>query len=216
MGGRRDSRVIVLIVLLGLVCLFVHRQPTNRTDLAQTSLRSAVSQVPGWEAVAFVPIDQGVLSTLDLDDYVNQVYRSGNRRIDLFIGYYRTAQKVGAVHSPLVCFPGQGWAISESEQKTLRMGENTVHFSSMVVSKGDREELILYWFQAYDRTSPGTLLQKVYLVLSRLLKNREGNAFVRVSVPVNDDSMEEAMHTGEMFIRSFYPGFLAFLKDESI
>lgn len=213
MGRIQGWRVIVLIVLFVLTGLFIHGRSATRTAYVRTNLRQAVSHVQGWHPGVFVTIDPEIVSGLDVDDYVNQSYRSGPRRISLFIGYYETAKKVGATHSPLVCFPGQGWAVSDTQEKTLRLAQASLHLSSMVVSKGRRKELVLYWFQAYDMTSPGTFLQKVYLLFTKVVKNREENAFVRVTVPMNGQSMEEAFHTGELFIRSFYPGFLKFVKE---
>ena len=86
----------------------------------------------------------------------------------------------------------------------------------MVATKVQNKELLLYWYQAFDKTSPGTLLQKTYVLLAKFLHHREDNAFVRVSVPMEGQSIEEAFDIGAEFIEAFYPLFLKYVKDGKV
>ncbi|OEU51217.1 MAG: EpsI family protein, partial [Desulfobulbaceae bacterium S5133MH15] len=128
-------------------------------------------------------------------------------------GYYLSTRKVGAAHSPLVCFPGQGWIISSKDRTALKIKGNEIHLLSMIVTRGQEKELVAYWFQSYDQTDPDTLSQKISLLWQKLLHEKENNAFVRVSISVGEKSLSEARDTVFEFIRSFYPVFLNYVKD---
>ena len=81
----------------------------------------------------------------------------------------------------------------------------------MIVSIGQRKELILYWFQAFNKTTPGTFLQKIYVLWAKYRYHREDNAFVRISIPMTGQTKKEAFNTGVRFIESFYPAFLRYV-----
>jgi EpsI family protein len=175
-------------------------------------LSQALLSIKGWSGSGPVALGPKIKNALELDDYANQSYSNGEATVSLFIGYYLTTKKVGAAHSPLVCFPGQGWVVSGKEEKSIAVSGRDIHFTLMTVERGQEKDLILYWFQAYDKTAPGTFLQKVYTLLAKWLHSREDNAFVRVSVPVRDQGLNEALATAEAFIKAFYPVFLEYVR----
>ena len=153
--------------------------------------------------------------SLLLDDYLYRNYVNGDRVVSLYIGYYLTTQKVGAAHSPLVCFPGQGWMLSKAQSLTVATSRGDIQLEKMIAAKGGHRELLLYWFQSYDRSSSGTLMQKVNNFLSRFQDNREDNAFVRVTVPLSGAPENDALKDGIDFIKAFYPTFLSYVKSDS-
>jgi len=212
MGRIQDRRIIILIVSFAVVGALIYRGAPDEGPVAKAPLHQALSHLPGWQSMFSSEISREVIGAIGVDDYVNQVYVNDEQRVALFVGYYGKAEKVGASHSPLVCFPGQGWVVSDAKERKIDLGTRSLHISSMIVSQGERSDLVLYWFQAYDRTAPGTFLQKVYLLKAKLLDNREENAFVRVTVSIGDGTVEEGYQTGVAFIRAFYPRFLEFLK----
>ena len=67
----------------------------------------------------YTPLGPKIVKALELDDYANQSYSDGKDTISLYIGYYFTAKKVGAAHDPLVCFPGQGWVVSDTQKDKI-------------------------------------------------------------------------------------------------
>ena len=175
-------------------------------------LSQALIDIKGWTVSAYTPLDPKIVKALKLDDYVNHKYSNRNDTISLYIGYYLTTRKVGAAHSPLVCFPGQGWVISKGEMKSLAVQGNNVHLMSIIVTRGQTKELVLYWFQAFDKTSSDTFFQKVYALLAKILHGKQDNAFVRVSIPIYNQDTEKAFVNGTNFIDVFYPVFLGYVK----
>ena len=214
MGQISHRKIIILALCLVITSIFIYSKPSSIAVEKNISLKQALANTHGWENSGFSPLDQKIVDALELDDYANQSYTKGQDIVSLYIGYYLTTKKVGAAHSPLVCFPGQGWIISDTEKKIVKAGKNNINCISMVITKGKRKELILYWFQSYDQTTPGTLLQKIYTLWAKFRYNREDNAFVRVSVAIENQLKDKAFNTGEKFIKSFYPHFLQYVKEK--
>ncbi len=213
MGYLNRSKIIAVIIALLTVSYFVHHKTPTASVQRGKPLAEAIASFASWQPLSAIPIDKEILTSLELDDYLYRAYRRGNETVSLYIGYYFTAGKVGAAHSPLVCFPGQGWSLSDKTNRIITVGNNTVHFAQMVAERRDQKELILYWFQAYDRSSSGTFMQKVNTFRSRFFDGKEDNAFVRITIPVEGEKVSEAALAGEEFIETFYPVFLKFVQD---
>jgi len=207
-------KLVILIILFALTSILIYRAPGSKAVKKQMPLAQGLADIKGWTVSGNASLDQKILKELELDDYVNNSCSNGDEVISLYIGYYLTSKKVGAAHSPLVCFPGQGWVLSKAKNKSLTVQGNDIRLMSMIVTRGQMKNLVLYWFQAFDKTSPGTFLQKVYALLAKFLHGREDNAFVRVSVPIYNQDVEGAFVTGTDFINAFYPVFLDYIKHE--
>ena len=55
-----------------------------------------------------------------------------------------------------------------------------------------QKEIILYWFQSYDLANADTLSQKLSLLWKKTAGKKEDNAFVRITVPLEENSIETA------------------------
>lgn len=215
MGRLSYSRIIIAIICFALAGALIYRQTASRASVKRSPLNRTFSAFQGWKGSGPIVLERKIVEALELDDYLDQNYSNGNKTVSLYIGYYLTVKKVGAVHSPLVCFPGQGWLILNAATKSIRVEDRNIDLSSMTVAKGEDRELILYWFQAFDKTSSGTFLQKVYTFWSKMTRSREDNAFVRVSVTLEGQSTDEAYAEAKSFIKAFYPRFLAYIKNQT-
>lgn len=187
----------------------VHYRSTASVYQRDSNLEESIFPLlKSWEVHENLPLSDTIIEALELDDYVNRSFSHGQDVLSLYIGFYATQKKVGAAHSPLVCFPGQGWNLSDVGDLKIQAGGDTINLASMVIGKGEEQQLVLYWFQAYDQTSPGTFMQKVYLLRAKFLHTREDNAFLRIMVPFGRErTQEQAKKIGVQFIRDFYPVF---------
>jgi len=207
-------KLVILIICFALTSIVIYRTPSSKPVSKQVPLSQALSDIKGWAMKGYTPLDPIIVKALELDDYINHNYSNGYDTVYLYIGYYLTTKKVGAVHSPLVCFPGQGWVVSNTKDKSLTIGGHNLQLTSMVIEMGPRKELVLYWYQAFDKTSSGTFLQKIYALWGKFLNRGEDNAFVRISISMEKQSIEKTFITGMEFINAFYPRFLKYVKDE--
>ena len=211
----KASKLIILIICLTLTSVFIYQSPTSTAVKKQVSLHQALKDIEGWPTRGHSPLDPKIVTALELDDYINQNYSNGNNTISLYSGYYLTTQKVGAAHSPLVCFPGQGWVLSDIEKSKMKLNPGSgesISCSTMSAKRGLKNELIIYWFQSYNKTNSDTLSQKISSLYHKIFHHREDNAFVRISTPVQNKPLSECRETILNFIRSFYPVFLNYVK----
>ena len=209
-------KVIILIICFALTSAFIYWQPSSKAVQKNIPLSQALSDIKGWKSDGSTPLDPRIVESLELDDYVNQTYSNGNNTVSLYIGYYLTTKKVGAAHDPLVCFPGQGWVLSNIKNEKLNLNPEPggeVSYSTMLAQKSTEKALIIYWFQSSDKTNPDTLSQKIASLWKKISGQGEDNAFVRVSVPIESKSKQEAFFAGTNFIKAFYPVFLKYIKN---
>jgi len=208
-------RIILLAVLLSLAAITVNLTSRKLQQTAKEPLNNALASLAGWNATPNIPMGATIEEALKLDDYLFRTYQQGSDKVSLYIGYYRSAAKIGAAHDPLVCFTGQGWRIvSRGEGKHQLTGpENlTINYATMVAEQQSDKELIIYWFQTNGTTSAGTFGQKAQMLLQRLSNvPREENAFVRVSTRMEGDSPELAKQRILEFVSTFYPEFYRYV-----
>ena len=210
-----NYRLIILTIcflLTGLVANGI--KPERKTLYKNQKLKKALAKIPGWTIVSFDPLDKRIIKSLKLDDYINVTYTDGKDNVSLYIGYYFSNKKIGAAHDPMVCFPGQGWTVLGNRKGKIEVGSQSssaVKYSSMIVGKGGRRELVIYWFQSYDSSSSDTFSQKVHAFLNNFSRHAHGNAFVRVTVSLKNTSLDQAQKISEKFIKAFYPVFLTYI-----
>ena len=188
----------------------IYLRPVEQRYEESVSLSEAFSSIDGWKLVDDILMDQNIVDSLDLDDYLFGIYSNGKEVISLYIGYYRYATKVGSAHSPLVCYPGQGWKISIPKKIFISHDGLTVNAQKLIASKKQEKELLLYWYQSYNTTSSGTFGQKIQTFWARLNSEPTINAFVRLSIPIHYDDTEAAYKIGKTFIKAFYPLFVEY------
>jgi EpsI family protein len=208
-------KLITLIICLILTSAFIYSSPSSTVANKDLSLQQALKDIEGWDRVGNSPLEPEIVKALELDDYINQNYSNGTDTISLYIGYYLTTKKVGAAHDPLVCFPGQGWVLSNREKNEIKLnpgGSELISYSKMTAERGLQKELIVYWFQSYDRANPDTFTQKIGSLYHKICNHREDNAFVRISTPIQDKSLSECREIILGFINTFYPAFLTYVK----
>jgi EpsI family protein len=215
LGHISRSKIIVVVICFIITAIFVYWEQSVNIAKKEKALADSLANIEGWKNSGLIQIDQRIIDELKLDGYVNNHFANSEGFVSLYIGYYLTSQKVGAAHSPLVCFPGQGWDLSDFEEKSVQVGDHTVNLMRILATAPERTELLIYWFQAYEKTSPGEFLQKINTLLAKFINGREDNAFVRVTVPMQNMDVEQAYKMGVDFIKAFYPRFLEHVKDDN-
>lgn len=213
MGNKKQNKLIVLILLLLVTCYLVYRPTTVEEVNKPLQLQNILGPVDGYRVVAFTPLDTDIISFLDLDDYTQTRYEKEGQFVDLFIGYYYTLDKISAAHSPLVCYPGQGWTITQPVVNKLRIGSSVINYKEIGASLEGRKDIVLYWFQAHDKTTTKPFMNKFNTLVNQIVGKKQEHAFVRVSVPLGKSSMKNARTVAEEFMFDFYPAFLAFINN---
>ncbi len=133
------------------------------------------------------PLDPEVVKTAAVDDYMNRNYRSGEGLIGLYVGYYSSQREGEALHSPMQCLPGTGWAPMKTESTQLTgLDDNRPRtINKLLVEKGIDRMLVLYWYQTVNRVTASEYLRKIFLVKDALGSGRTDVALVRIISPID-------------------------------
>lgn len=150
-------------------------------------------QIDGWRGEPF-PLEQQYIDALRFDDYILADYRSNTRdHVNFYAAYYRSQRKGQSAHSPQSCLPGGGWEIASLTHKELpssRLMRQPVMVNRVVIHKGDRKQIVLYWFKQRDRYLADEYLVKLYLFWDALSRQRTDGALVRLASPVGPGESE--------------------------
>jgi EpsI family protein len=180
-----------------------------------STLTEKLTHLGPWQNAGDITLAQSVIGELKLDDFIFRNFSNGRETLSLYIGYYNSSKKVGAAHDPLVCFPGQGWVLHDIRQDTLPVmlggQEVQLHYSTMLAERDSQRQMLVYWFQADDQATSGVLAQKISLLRSKILGGSGANAFVRISIAMEDRSRDECLTILTSFIRDFYPAFTKYI-----
>jgi EpsI family protein len=218
MGKVSIISIFIMVLLLATSAYLVHgplSEPVDSVSVIKPPLSVTFANIYGWESQGLLTLDDQIVKGLNLDDYLFRSYKKGNDSVTLYIGYYRTAAKVGAAHDPTVCFYGQGWYIKDSKRETFSLRANPtlkVNFSSMSAERLSDRELVIYWFQTNGAACSNTFEQKIYMVRDRFRGLGGENAFIRITTPILDGRMDEARNRIFSFVESFYPEFHRYVK----
>lgn len=159
-----------------------------------------------------IDLPSDAVKMLKLDDYLFANYQGPLGNVNLYIGYYYSANKAYAAHSPLVCYPSQGWKIDDKPKRfTLQVGPKTIEYEEITTSLEGNKELVLYWYQAGSFTNTQIYKNKIDMGYNKLMYNSEQNGFVRVAIPINT-SYEKTQQIAKSFIEAFYPQFIQYIS----
>jgi EpsI family protein len=213
MGKKKTKHIIIVIIFLALACFGVYFKSDKKIVAKQVSLQSFLQNIPEYTFLDQNPLEENIISTLELDDYANTSYRKGDHIIGLYIGYYFSQAKVSAAHSPLVCFPGNGWQVADKKKSHFLVGPHEINYEQFIARNGPQKLLVMYWFQAHEKTSSDIFLNKINAITNQLTGKKQEHAFVRVTVPLTNLTRDDARHIGENFIKQFYPVFLDYINN---
>jgi EpsI family protein len=203
-------RFIIVYILLAVAALVItfHKDtvvPTNRP------FGEFPRQVQSWQMTNRTEFGADVMKVLKPTDYLyNQYKDSDGKTVSLYIGYHGGGKDGGEIHSPKHCLPGSGWYEVSAQTGTLAVSGGTINLVRAVYQKGDSKELFVYWFQVRDRSLSNEYSLKLAQIVNSALHRRRDATFIRLSIPINTD-LDQAVATGDQFIRDFEPSLRDFL-----
>ena len=160
------------------------------------------------------PLEPRIVQAVGVDDYLNRLYSApGELPVQLYVGYYQSQRTGDTIHSPKNCLPGGGWEPIRASrvQLELRPGSQ-VTVNEYVIKKGLDEDLVLYWFQSQGRVIASEYMEKMWMVVDSLQRNRTDGALVRIWTPIQG-SEKEALARASAFARSIAPPLSEFVTD---
>jgi exosortase D (VPLPA-CTERM-specific) len=126
-----------------------------------------------------------------LADYVNHA----GGAVNLYISWYDSQRKGGAVHSPRACLPGGGWVLRDFDQRELpdvAINGQPLRVNRTLIEFGNQHELVYYWFEQRGRIVTNEFAVRWYLFWDALTRHRTDGALVRIITSIPAGGSETA------------------------
>ncbi len=176
-------------------------------------------QIDDWRGIE-VGMGQEYIDTLKFDDYIvaNYTNHQHHEPINFYVAYYASQRKGASAHSPKSCMPGDGWRIGDFTQRAIpgvdAMGGNPLRVNRAVISKGESQQLVYYWFQQRGRVITNEYLVKWFLFWDALTKQRTDGALVRLVISLNrGEDASDGDKKLDAFLQAAYPRLSAFVPN---
>jgi exosortase D (VPLPA-CTERM-specific) len=136
-------------------------------------------------------LDAATEQFLKADDYILADYAlPHDKPVNLYVAYYASQRKSESPHSPIVCLPGGGWAITLLERKNFDTGGTDYLYNRVIIQNGSSRNLVYYWFDERGRAVADEYWAKWYLLADSVVKNRTDGALVRLITQISPDESE--------------------------
>jgi EpsI family protein len=193
------------VVLIVQAFLFYTASHGEITPLA-APLSGFPPTVGDWKLAHEGVIDQEQLDVLKADDTLTRFYTSKEGGANIFIAFFKTQRNGQSPHSPKNCLPGAGWQSSETGRIDVPIaGGGSININQYVVSKGEAQSVVFYWYQSQGRVIADEFAAKFHLVSDSIRKHRSDTALVRVIVPIPPGQTTTSEKIGVDFVKAFYP-----------
>ena len=211
MGKDRKIKLFFLGIIFFVTSLFVYSVNFSSPVILSSNLFNFISKIDTYKTIKNNELSVEARNMLKLDDYLFADFKKMNSDIfiSLYIGYYFDSGKAYAAHSPLVCYPSQGWkVVGAPKVDSLTVGEHEVEYEELVASFEEKKELVIYWYQSGKFTNTKVYYNKISMGYNKLFNNDTKHGFVRVAVPFEGSGYDEAKKNAIEFINAFYPYFI--------
>jgi EpsI family protein len=197
---------VLTVVLAAQAALFYLASHGESTPLA-LPLSAFPDTFGSWHMIQEGVIEKETVDALRADDLLNRYYAAPEGGANLFIAYFKTQRTGQSPHSPKNCLPGSGWqpVPSESGRMNVSAGGDTIRVNRYVVSKGDEESVVFYWYQSQGRVIADEFAARFYLIEDSIRKHRSDTSLVRVVVPVERQQRARAEQVALDFVQAAYP-----------
>jgi len=209
----RSARILSL-VLLGQAGVFYGFSRSEHVPTRAPLSSFAIKNSP-WQLQQELELDQETLDVLKADDLTSRVYQNheNGRFATLFVAYFETQRTGKAPHSPKNCLPGSGWVQTQGGTVDINIPNRPtpITVNRYVVSRGENQSVVLYWYQARDRVIASEYTAKFYTISDAIRYNRSDTALVRVVVGVDGGNTDRAVDTAVSFVQAFFTPLKTYL-----
>lgn len=205
------------LILLAGAGLAVAMKPTERMAQQRPpiNLEDAIPKRFGdWRVDASLapitvsPDVQAELEKIYTQTVLRTYINSHGDRVMLAVAYGGDQSKATQVHKPEVCYPMQGFQLSDMAQGALDTFAGRIPIMRMVATQGQRVEPITYWIAVGDTVVRGALEQNLARLKYGLTGTVPDGILVRVSTISRNADASYALQ------KQFIDGMLAAMPQE--
>jgi EpsI family protein len=172
-------------------------------------LHSLPMQVGQWKATTEVSMPPATEEYLKPDEYILRDYVDGRTGtpLNLFVAYFKSLQNTYGPHSPSVCLPGAGWAVSSSKITSIAVPGRAsgIPVNEYTMEKSNERLLVMYWYQNDRDVWAQEFHAKLRLLPDLLRYRRSDVSLVRVILPLRSASAEEERANCLHFTQAVFP-----------
>ena len=183
--GWPPAIVLAIGALLATAGVRTQRALPLREPLA-ASVPNAIDDYNGQD-MQITPEEE---KAVGVDSYLSRVFErsdtlaAGPNWFTLYVGYYERQTRGKTIHSPRNCLPGGGWEPLTNQVATIQTPAGPVKVNRYLIQNGQRQALVLYWYQGRGRVASNEYAVKWDLVRDAALRRRSEEALVRIVVPI--------------------------------
>jgi exosortase D (VPLPA-CTERM-specific) len=208
---------IVSVILLGITLVASYSIEFRERIPITESFSKFPMTIGDWEGTT-QPLEQRIIDTLDLSDYVMLNYINSDKQyINFYVAYYESQQKGESIHSPDTCLPGGGYTFKDSGLMELPLSQkngNPMKVKRALMHKDETKQLAYYWFPMRGRILTNAYQMKFYTFWDALTRQRTDGALVRLITPVyQNESVEDADRRLKAFAAEAVPVLQKYLPE---
>ncbi|MCF8069437.1 MAG: EpsI family protein [Desulfobacterales bacterium] len=180
---------------------FARNLPEKKTLLTNFPL-----QIENWQGESQY-VTEEIYEALGADDYVKAVYSNPEvpNYINLLVPFYEYQGTRHAAHAPQSCILGSGWGLFKSEKKSIVLNPHEISVQSMIMEKDKMKMLAVYFFLQRGRVITNPWINKYYLMVDAITRQRTDGALVRAEMMINPgQTEEEAWDVMKSFLSEVY------------
>jgi exosortase D (VPLPA-CTERM-specific) len=188
---------------------------SSRTEIVpeRSQFVSFPTIIGDWQGHASL-LEPQVENGLALQDYILSDYsKPDGKVINLYVAYYASQRTGESPHSPLVCIPGNGWAITQLGRTSFGAGQP---LNRAIIERNGSKQLVYYWYSERGRWIASEYWSKWYLLSDAITKNRSDGSLIRLITPILPNERErDADSRLEAFMRDLVPSLSAYLPSDA-
>jgi EpsI family protein len=201
----RSKFMYGLTAVLVVQAVFFYSASRGEVTPNAAPLSGFPTSVGTWKLQQEGVIDQETQDLLKADDLMTRTYGNPSGVANLFIAYFKTQRAGQSPHSPKNCLPGSGWQQESTGRIDVPVAGGTIHINEYVVSKGEAQSVVYYWYQSQGRVIADEFAAKFFLISDSIKHHRSDTALVRVVVPIPPGQTSASEKLGTEFVQTFYP-----------
>jgi len=170
--------------------------PSAKVIVSQKNLDKFPINIDNYTGID-IPLEESIYKELNPDIYIFRRYIPKSKDfpiILLYISYYGTAKGGRTGHNPQACYPSAGWAILNLKKVKFFISGKKISINEMLIQKDEEKRIVLYWYQSGNKVLDTGIKQNLHRFFSRIFKNRDDGAFVRISASMNGNPQSILSH----------------------
>lgn len=203
--SRPSTAALFSIALFAVAAPLIAATISNRTEKIpeRTAFATFPLKIGKWYGEKTF-LEKTIVERLQADDFIVANYRrfQDPQRVNLYVAYYGSQRAGSSAHSPQACLPGGGWSIDRFETRELEAPwlPNNFRTNRVIITKGQTQQLVYYWFKQRDRYVTSNYAVKWYMFVDSITQRRTDGALVRLMTLIDP---AETVESAEKRLVSF-------------